>query len=85
MLSIDGKKLAECLDKLGDEDMCGFEPPPTLQDRKNPRIIAEMKNIEDVKETTNKDVSGRYIQEVESIPKVDKTEKCNFIVHCTFE
>jgi hypothetical protein len=47
------KEAAVGLGKLGDEDMCGFESLPTLPDRKT-RIATEIKNVEEIKEATNK-------------------------------
>ncbi|VDI03707.1 Hypothetical predicted protein [Mytilus galloprovincialis] len=50
-LSIDGKKLACGLGVLGDEDLCGFENPPTLSDRKR-NLEIELNTLKEVKDIT---------------------------------
>ena len=47
-LSIDGKKLAIGCGEMGDEDVSGFESPPTLSERKT-RISEEIKHIDNIK------------------------------------
>jgi hypothetical protein len=50
--------------------MCGFESLPTLPDRKT-RIATEIKNVEEIKEATNK-MSLDGIEELDNIQQVDK-------------
>lgn len=50
--------------------MCGFESLPTLPDIK-PRIATEIKNVEEIKEATNK-MSLDGIEELDNIQQVDK-------------
>ena len=47
-LSIDGKKLAIGFGEMRDEDLSGFESPPTLSERKT-RISEEIKQIDNIK------------------------------------
>ena len=56
-ISIDGKKLALGIGNMGDENLCGHEKTPTLQERKQ-RLATEVDTIDSVTSSIEKEVAS---------------------------
>lgn len=72
-ISIDGKKLALGIGNMGDENLCGHENAPTLQERKQ-RLATEIGNINSVTTSIETEIASgkKNVSDIERNSSVQK-------------